>query len=68
MYSWKSIQPKVEPLGTPGLTGYSFEDFPSRITQSCLLLKKDKIVKISDPKFHKIEVFKEYQHAQPKRL
>ena len=28
------------PWGTPELTGYSCEDFPSRTTWSCLLLKK----------------------------
>ena len=33
----------MEPWGTPALTGYSWEDFPSRTTWSCLLLRKDEI-------------------------
>ena len=27
MYSWKSVRLTMEPLGTPTLTGYSYEDF-----------------------------------------
>ena len=38
MYSWKSVETR-----TPALTGYSCKDFPSRTTQSHLLLRKDKI-------------------------
>ena len=30
MYSRKSVGPRMEPWGTPALTGYSCEDFPSR--------------------------------------
>ena len=33
----------MPPGGTPTLTGYSCEDFPSRITQSRLLLRKEEI-------------------------
>ena len=33
----------MESWWTPALTGYSCEDFPSRTTQSCLLLRKEKI-------------------------
>ena len=33
----------MQPSGTPTLTGYSSEDFPSRTTQSCLLLRKEEI-------------------------
>ena len=33
----------MEPWGTPALTGYCCEDFPSRTTQSRLLLRKDEI-------------------------
>ena len=33
----------MEPWGTPGLTGYSYEGFTSRTTQSCLLLRKEEI-------------------------
>ena len=40
MCSKKSIGPRMDPWGTAALTGYSCEDFPSRITQSHLLLKK----------------------------
>ena len=42
MYSRKSVGPRMEPW-TPALTGYSYEDFPSRTTYSCLLLKKQEI-------------------------
>ena len=34
MYSRKSVGPGMEPWGTPTLTGYSYEDVPSRTTQS----------------------------------
>ena len=43
MYSRKSVGPKMEPWGTPVLSGYSCEDCPSRATRSCLLLRKDKV-------------------------
>ena len=33
----------MEPWGTQALTGYSCEDFPSRTTRSCLLLRKEEI-------------------------
>ena len=33
----------MEPWGTPSLTGYYCEDFPSRTTQRCLLLRKKEI-------------------------
>ena len=42
MYSRKNVGPKIKPW-TPAFTGYPCEDFPSRATQSCLLLRKDKI-------------------------
>ena len=29
MYSRKSVGPRIDPWGTPALTGYSCEDFPS---------------------------------------
>ena len=32
MYSRKSIGPRMEPQATLALTGYSFEDFPSKTT------------------------------------
>ena len=43
MYSMKSVGPRIDPSGTPALTGYSCEDFPSRTTRSCLLLRKEEI-------------------------
>ena len=43
MYSRKSVGPRTDPLGTPALTGYSCEDFPSRTTRSRLLLRKEEI-------------------------
>ena len=43
MYSRKSVGPRMEPSGTPALTGYSCEDFPSRTTRSHLLLRKEEI-------------------------
>ena len=33
----------VVPWGTPALTGYSWEDFPSRTTRSSLLMRKEKV-------------------------
>ena len=41
MYSRKSVGPKMEPRGSPALTGYCCEDSPSRTTQSHLLLRKE---------------------------
>ena len=43
MYSRKSVGARMEPWGTPALTGYSCEDFPSTATRNCLVLRKDKI-------------------------
>ena len=43
MYSRKSVGPRMEPWGTPTLTGYSCEDFPSRTAQIHPLLRKEKI-------------------------
>ena len=43
MHSTKSAGPRIEPWGYQSLTGYYCEDFPSRTTQSDLLLRKDKI-------------------------
>ena len=43
IYSTNSVGPRMDPRGTPELSGYSLEDFPSRTTQSCLLLRKEKI-------------------------
>ena len=39
----KNVGPRMEPGGTPALTGYSCEDLPSRMTPSCLLLRKEEI-------------------------
>ena len=43
MYSRKRVGPRMEPWGNPSLTGYSCEYFPSRTTQSSLLLRKKEI-------------------------
>ena len=43
MYSRKSIGPRMGPGGTPALTGYSCEDFPSRTIRSHVLLRKEEI-------------------------
>ena len=43
MYSRESVEPRMEPRGTPALTGFSCEDFPFRTTQSRLLLRKEEI-------------------------
>ena len=43
MYSRKSVEPRIEPWGTPALTGYSYEYFPSRTTWSRLLPRKEEI-------------------------
>ena len=43
MYSRKSVGPRIDPGETPALTRYSCEDFPSRTTQSRLLLRKEEI-------------------------
>ena len=40
MYSRTSVGPRIEPWETPGLTGYSCEDFPSRGRQACQTLSK----------------------------
>ena len=55
----------METWGTPALTGYSCEDFPSRTTQSDLLQRKEKEGQISDQKFHKTYVCEVDQHAKP---
>ena len=43
MYKRKSVGPKMAPSGTSALTGYSCKYFPSRNTQSHLLLSKEEI-------------------------
>ena len=43
MYSRRSTESRMDSCWTPALTGYSCEDFPSRTTQSNLLLRKEKI-------------------------
>ena len=40
MYTRTKVGLRMGQCGTPALTGYSCEDFPSRITRSRLLLKK----------------------------
>ena len=43
MYSRKSVGPRMKLYGTPELTGFSFEDFPSRTTRSSPLLSIEEI-------------------------
>ena len=43
MDSRKIVRPRMEPWGTPSLTGYSREDFTYKITWSYLLLRKEEI-------------------------
>ena len=43
MYSRKSKGPRMDPWGTPALTGYSCDNFPSRTTQSGILLRKGEV-------------------------
>ena len=43
MYSRKSAGPRMDRRRTPASTGYFYEDFISRITQSRLLLRKEEI-------------------------
>ena len=43
MYSRKSVGSRMDPWGTPALTGYSYEDFPSRTTWRHVLLRKEEI-------------------------
>ena len=64
MYSRKSVGPKIDPWGTPALTGYSCEDYPSRITWICLLLEKEKIRPNNWPAFHGTYVCEEHEHGQ----
>ena len=54
MYIRKSVGWRMEPSGRPTLTGYSYEDFPSRNTRSQLLLRKDKIRPNSWPEIPKV--------------
>ena len=65
MYSRKSVGLRMEPWGTPTLTGYSCEDFSSRTTQICLLLRKEEISQTSDLKFLNANVCEEDGHAKP---
>ena len=44
MYAKKSVGQRMDPWGTPALTGYSCEHFQSRTTYRCLLLKKEEII------------------------
>ena len=43
MYSRKGVGPWMDPTETPAMTGYFWEDFPSRTTWSHLLLRKEEI-------------------------
>ena len=43
LYCRKSVGPRMETWGTQPLTGYFWENFQSRIIQSCLLLRGEEI-------------------------
>ena len=43
MYSAKSVGPRIDPWGTPALTGYSCDHFPCRTSRGYLLLRKEEI-------------------------
>ena len=43
MYRRKSVGPRIYPWETSALTGYSREDFPSRTTWSCFLVRQEEI-------------------------
>ena len=43
MYSRKSVGPRMEPWGSPALTGSSCKDFPSRTIRSRPLLRQDEL-------------------------
>ena len=43
MYGRKSVGPIMYHWGTPAMTRYSCEDFPSTTNESCLLPQKEEI-------------------------
>ena len=43
MYSTQSVGTRMEPWGSPALTGHSCENFPSRTTRRHLLLRKEEV-------------------------
>ena len=49
MYNRKSVGPRMEPWGTPPLTGYSCKDFSPGITWSLLVLRDDEIRQNTKP-------------------
>ena len=51
MYSRKSVEPRMDPWGTPALA--FTEDFPSRTTRSPVLLRKKEIGPNIWPEIHK---------------
>ena len=44
MYSRKGVEPRMEPLETPALTGYFCEEFPSRTIRDRLSMRKEEIM------------------------
>ena len=64
IYSRKRAGP-MEAWWTPALTRYSCEDFPSRTTQSHLLLWKEEIRPNIWPEISKTSICEEDQHAKP---
>ena len=68
MYSRKSVEPRMDPWGTPTLTltpALDFtEDFPSRTSWSPVLLRKKEIRPNIWPEIHKTYGCKEDQHVK----
>ena len=54
MYSRKSARPRMEPPGTPALTGYSFKTFRLEPLEGVYYPEKKKYNQIPDLKFHNI--------------
>ena len=53
MYSGKCVGPRIEPCGTPVLTGYPCEDFHPEPPKAVHYWEKKKYSQISNLKFHK---------------
>ena len=75
MYGRKSVGSRMESWGTPALTGYSCEDFPSRTTRSSRLevpckkgLVRNKCFPVNFAKFLRTHFFIEHlrwNHSKP---
>ena len=69
MYSRKGVGPRMEPWGTPALTGYSREGFPTRTTQNRVLLKEEEIgLNILPEKAKSLGYIKYYSSSSPRTV